>query len=131
VRKVITVDDGDDLTPFIETASALIDVLCAASTYGAAQFELIERWLAAHYYACDRVRTERQAVSGAVSEEAVKMKFDLMLNNTVYGQQAMILDTDGSLAAHNNTLQDVKTVLPGSGQRVTWLGSNYHPYPPR
>lgn len=129
VGKIIEVDDGDDLTPFIESANSLVDSACSESEYTTSKFELIERWLAAHFYACDRVRTERATVFGGVAEEGVKMKFELMLNNTIYGQQAMILDTDGSLAALNNTLQDVKTTLPG-GIGVTWLGSNRHVYPP-
>lgn len=131
VGTVIEVTAGDDLSSYIETATTLVDSECAASTYTVEKFELIERWLAAHFYACNIRRTQQSTVFGGVAEDVDRPKFELMLNNTLYGQQAMLLDTDGNLAALNNSLQEIKKPLPIYKVGVTWLGSNPHwPYPP-
>ncbi len=112
VQKIIEVDTGivendDDMSPFIETASALVDQVCATSTqadgvtpfYTSTMLELIERWLAAHFYAVrDKRASAEKAGSVSVNYES---KVDLYLANTSYGQQAMMLDIRGGLAALN------------------------------
>jgi len=119
VEEIIEVDSSIDLDPFIETASALVDKHCAAanSAYTAAELELIERWLSAHFYA---IRDPRSLIDylGKLSS-TIESKVDLGLNVTRYGQMAMILDSYGGLAALNENM------INKGGRRVigiTWLG---------
>jgi hypothetical protein len=121
VGGIIEVDDSISVTPFIEAANHLVTSCCTDSDtdYTAAQLELIERWLAAHLYA---VRDPR-AVSETVGPIGAKYesKVDLGLHLTRYGQQAMLLDTAGGLAALNGrVLAGKAAVTPG----VTWAGTD-------
>ena len=95
VEGIIEVDSSIDLTPFIETASALVDDVAAASDLGAVRLELVERWLAAHFYCMRDPRTtaEKAGPVGANFQSAV----DLNLATSHFGQQAMVLDTSGTL----------------------------------
>jgi len=117
VEGIIEVDSTISLTPFIEVANALVTELCSDSSYTDARLELIERWLSAHFYAVRDLRTasERAGKVGA----SYQHKVDLNLAVTVYGQQAMLIDTDGNLAALN------AKVAQGGGRTVgvTWLGT--------
>jgi hypothetical protein len=117
VAGIIEVDPSIDLDPFILTASELVTEVCAIASYTVGRLELIERWLAAHFYAIRDPRTtqERAGSVGANFES----KVDLNLALTRYGQQAMMLDTQGGLAALN------KSILSGGSRvaSVTWLGT--------
>lgn len=100
VRAVLNDDlDTIKITPFIEVANNLVtDFIvteCGAS-YSATKLELIERWLAAHFYSItDRRLSEKQTgKASGVFQGRTNMGF----NATLYGQQAKILDTDGCLA---------------------------------
>lgn len=85
------------LDPFIEASNALVTELCEpVTTYDAVRLELIERWLAAHFYAIRDMRRLSETV-GPVSEW-YQYKLSLGLGCTMYGQQAMLLDTAGGLA---------------------------------
>jgi hypothetical protein len=96
VESIIEVDILIPLTPFIETANNLVDQVCLASGYSDATLELIERWLSAHFYATRDPRTSQEAVKGIMEEFEGTTKIGL--NNTRYGQQALLLDTKGNLA---------------------------------
>ncbi len=125
VEGVVEVDDTISLTPFIATASFLVDRIVATAKndddtdyYTATELELIERWLAAHFYA---VRDPREVsfTAGRIMQR-FESHVDLNLNNTRYGQQAMLLDIAGGLAKLN---QDMSK---GAGKKVasvTWLGN--------
>jgi len=109
------------LTPFIETASYLVDKCCENATqadgtdwYDATDLELIERWLSAHFYHIAATRPNREE-AGSVAE-TMRSKVDLKLNLTHYGGQAMLLDVAGGLTNLNN-----KGVAIAAG--VTWLGT--------
>lgn len=126
VGGIIEVDPDIDLAPFIETANELVTELCAPVTnddgdpfYSDARLELIERWLAAHFYCMHEPRaTYEQA--GPVSER-VESKVDLGLSMSRYGQQAMILDTYGAL---RNLNEGKANLQPGLG----WLGTRPEDY---
>lgn len=90
-----------DLYPFIEAASVVVDdvVECATEagkTLSASRRELIERWLAAHFYAAgpdktySRKRTEK-------AEGWFDGKTEKYLESTLFGQMAVILDSTGCL----------------------------------
>ena len=125
VRGIITDLDPDmDTTPFIEASNAIIDSTCLLkSAYTEPRLELIERWLAAHFCAINDPRTTQEQ-AGSVSS-SFESKVDLGLSLTRYGQQAMLLDTDGNLAALNNAQKKVSTVLAVSLRtRFAWLGTD-------
>lgn len=113
VASIIEVDPSIPVGPFIETASTLVEEVCEPFNYTENRLELIERWLAAHFYAImdKQVASER---AGSVGQD-FQFKVDLGLNQTQYGQQAMILDTKGGLRALNDrgSVAEVK---------VHWLG---------
>lgn len=127
VGKIIEVDSNTwtDLTPFIDTANELVTEVCAGVLdengepyYTDTRLELIERWLAAHFYAIADPRAGQEK-AGPVSIE-YQYKVDLNLNVTTYGQQAMILDSKGGLARLNQQVADGRL---RSGPSVTWLGT--------
>jgi hypothetical protein len=125
VSAVIDVSSGDDLTAYIDTANTLVTERCTASGYSDLRLELIERWLTAHFYACNRRRTLQEGVSGGANEGFDPIKTDLFFDNTVYGQQALMLDTAGNLAALQNAMKTVKIHLPAGGKpRTSWLGKS-------
>lgn len=125
VGKLIKVRSTDDLTPFIESANALVNDECLDSGYDGTRLELIERWLSAHFYAVFRRPVTAEAVTGTdgVSQQFDRPRLELGLKNTTYGQQAMRLDSEGNLAAMDNEMDQIKKPLPAQGKRITWLGT--------
>lgn len=87
---------GDSLVAFIDTASALVTEVCAPQGYSDTILELIERWLAAHFYCIAKPQVVSEKVGQG--ENTFQQKVDLNLNQTRYGQQALILDYKGSLS---------------------------------
>ena len=91
-------DSGLDLDPFISASHALVEDKLTDSHIGHGETLLfeIEKWLAAHFaaVAC------RQPVSEEIGVAAINYgtKLGLGLDNTIYGQQAKLLDTSGTLA---------------------------------
>ena len=113
--------DAPDLTPFIEGSNALVTELCAAH-YDATRLELIERWLAAHFYCVSDPAATFEGAEGV--QASYESKVDLGLRITRYGQQAMFFDTGGYLAVINNAQLTQEVPLPAAGKRVRfmWLG---------
>jgi hypothetical protein len=114
VGGLIELDLTIDVTPFIFTASELVTEHCEGQGYTVERLELIERYLAAHFYTLrdPRVVSER---AGPV-QATYQSKVDLNLATSHYGQTAMMLDTVGGLAVLNN--RKAKRV-----HSVTWLGT--------
>jgi hypothetical protein len=115
VAGIIEVDPSIDLTPFIVAANELVTEVCGASGYTEERLELIERWLAAHFYAQRDARAQSEK-AGSVGAD-YQSKVDLYLANTHYGQQAMLLDTKGGLASLNR-----QAALGAMQAKVHWLG---------
>ena len=122
VGEVIEVDSAISLDIFIGLANELTTEYCTgdngpAIAYTATRLEYIERLLAAHFYTMRDPRAESEK-AGPVS---VKYQSNTGLNlaNSHYGQQAMIMDTNGGLAALNKSTEE--------GQRrsgdMFWLGT--------
>jgi hypothetical protein len=102
-------DGGRDLTPFVETASAMVDTLVVkaalkAVTFTAARLELIERWLAAHYY----TQSDRTYKSRSTLDASATFNTD----GKEYLNAALALDNSGCLAA----------LLNGKRAGAFWLG---------
>lgn len=126
VEGLTEVDSAVSLTPFIETASNLVTKFCTGDegpdpAYSDDELELIERWLAAHFY---RMRDLQPIVerAGTVAEHR-KFIQNLGLNNTTYGQTVMVLDWNGGLAEWQDK------VVKGQVKRIGayWLGSQPEP----
>lgn len=119
VGGIIEVDSNISLDPFITTANELVTEICVPAGYTDERLELIERFLAAHFYT---LRDPRPTSEGAGSVQAAyQSKVDLGLKTSHYGQQAMILDTAGGLAELNANTHIMPTVARTVS--VTWLGT--------
>ena len=95
VKKIIATELVD-LSVFIQTATVQVDEIAALGTLSAAVLKEIERWLAAHYAAM-RVRQDVKVTMGDASHTYAG-KTGMGLQSTRYGQQAVLLDTSGTLA---------------------------------
>lgn len=88
------------LVPFIDTASSLVDKISTNDTtsiLSATDLEIIERWLSAHFYAqSDQLYTSKSTGKASGSFQG---QTGMQLENTIYGQQAMLLDASGYLSA--------------------------------
>lgn len=107
-------DTNNSLTPFIETASTIVDTVnnCASLkgiSLSSTQLELIERWLAAHYYVMSdqNYRSKRTEGASAVYQGETGKYFEA----SKYGQTALSIDYSGCLKSLMN---------PRVG--VYWLG---------
>lgn len=125
VGGLLEVDVDIDLDPFIESANFLVTKVCvvADSGYDDVQLEIIERYLAAHFYGLrDPSRTQEQI--DVVRDMFETNKVDLGLQLTRWGQQALRFDTNGYLAALDNAVKDVTKPLPGGlrNRSIMWLG---------
>jgi hypothetical protein len=105
-------DGTTSLTPFIATASSIVDRLAtldAGALLPATQLELIERWVSAHCY-CLMDRQLQEKATGK-SKGIITGTFGKMLDMTSYGQMAKMLDFTGKLSA-----------IGGPKASMTWLG---------
>lgn len=113
---------GNDLTPFIDSASGLVDEVEArdtSATLSEDRLRLIELWLAAHFYAIFDKQLESEGASNAVGRYMGKTA--MYLDSTLWGQQAKLLDTTGALAQIDAAVQK-----PDPGQvEMEWLGTDY------
>lgn len=114
VGGIIEVDPEIDLTPFIDPANQLVTELCVGKGHSDERLEMIERYLAAHFYT---LRDPRNVMERAGDVQEIRQsKVDLFLSTSHYGQMAVSLDTSGSLATLNNP----RITRVAS---VTWLGT--------
>jgi hypothetical protein len=90
-----------DLTPFILSASVLVDQSVArgqafqANALSDTESELIERWLAAHFYMQADRGLDSESQGGASG--SFSGKTDMYLESTLYGQTAVRMDRSGHL----------------------------------
>lgn len=116
VAGIIDVEDNHDLSPFIATANELVVEVCVPAGYSDARLEIIEMWLAAHFYAILNKVPASETV-GPV-QESYQYRIGLNLANTMWGQQALVLDTNGGLAALSKAMETGKRQPKG-----WWLGT--------
>lgn len=117
VAEIIELNDpSDNLQPFIEVSNELVTEVCSGQGYTESRMELIERWLSGHFYAVRNPRPSSEK-AGTVGE-SFQYKVGLNLAVTTYGQQAMILDTKGGLAALSKSAELGRNRKVG----VQWLG---------
>lgn len=106
VRSVIDLDAAFVTTIHITTASELVTEKCVPSGYSDDRLQLIETWLAAHFCAIMQ-QISASETAGSVNQ-SFQYRLGLNLAVTMWGQQALILDTGGGLAALNKSTEDGK-----------------------
>jgi hypothetical protein len=107
----------DTVTACVTAANALTDKVSAADSGGALSTALlveIERWLAAHFTSIAYMQSQSEKTEMAA--QTFFGKVDLNLNQTRYGQQAVILDITGFLAGLQRQAEK------GSRFRISALG---------
>lgn len=114
-------DGVTSLTPFIQTASSLVDKVArndVESAHSSSDLELIERWLAAHFYAhADQLM---QSESKGRASGSYQGQTAMIFMSTQYGQTALGLDTTGYLAKLQKQAQEGR-----QSASVVWLGTRY------
>ena len=116
--------DGSGLTPFIDTANAMVTAICATqAAYDTNQLELIERWLSAHFYAQRDDNNRVKSEGAGDANQSFQYPTGDSLNGTVYGQQVLLLDYLGNFS----TLQ--AQIKAGRAPKVgaIWLGQSRDP----
>ncbi len=118
VREIVKTKPSHNLIPFIAAANQLVDDCCLEFEYTDAKLKRIEQWLAAHFY-CIQYSRALQQMAGT-TQKTVQSKVDLYLRLTHYGQMAVLLDTEGGLAALQNNAEVTRRVL----KTLLWLGKD-------
>lgn len=96
-------DDNPILLPYIDAASSIVDdiVSCVSdkelTALTSAKLEIIERWLAAHFYVVSDQTYASKSTQGASA--SFHGKTGMHLESSRYGQTAITLDSSGCLAA--------------------------------
>lgn len=118
MRGILQLDDAVDVSPHIATADALVTAVCLSSGYTDAHLEKITRWLAAHFAAVHHPQNLRERAEPTDSQ--IESKVDLGLRVTRWGQQAIVLDYAGNLAAVANGRRKVTLSIRhvGSTERL-------------
>ena len=120
-----SIQEDDDLTLPIISAHILVWNGIVANGCGAhyseAQLALIEAWLAAHFHQVQTGIITSESAGGASQSFSIIQEAYLM--NTLFGQQAMLLDTNGCLATLMAEIDEAKQGKKRKRVALTWLGS--------
>lgn len=98
LRRVLKAQDTDDLSVFLRSANVLVTDLLGTSSLSGDVLALIELYMAAHLYT---VTEERGALAAETVGDAVERYHNVYkagFSSTRFGQQAMVLDSTGTLA---------------------------------
>jgi hypothetical protein len=85
-----------DTTPFIQTATLIVDEDIAPQGLSTARLREIELYLAAHFTTLRERQLKREEFGDSENEYLGEVGTDL--DASIYGQQAKVLDTSGTLA---------------------------------
>lgn len=97
VKNIIPTNLSDsEIQSYIDTATALVDASLAGKLSDTI-LEQIEKWLTAHLISTTRLRQLKSGKAGPASAEYFG-KDGMGLNSSTYGQQAIFLDSTGTLA---------------------------------
>jgi len=101
VKQIIDIDSAivdANITIFINAANIFTNLVnTTGGMTSTTQLKEIERWLSAHLVAIRDMRVASEKAGPA--SQTFQYKVDLNFNVTVYGQQALLLDTTGTLAS--------------------------------
>jgi hypothetical protein len=109
---------------FLLSANEMVTELCVPMGYTDVRLELIERYLAAHFYTVENTRADMEGIAGGPSEH-LQGKTEEGLRSSLYGQAAMRLDTKGALAVMDNgQLKYAKppAAVAGKGVGILYVG---------
>lgn len=111
-------DTSTNMTAYIDTANNLMTRAFADcdNSYTTEDFEIIERWLAGHFYCILNPKTTREIADGIEDHFEGDSNMGPGLNSTRYGQTALTLDTAGCLAKAEKKAR-------GNVAKVTWVGT--------
>ena len=98
----------DELSPFLTAANLIVTSALGAAGFVDAHLAEIERWLAAHLVAIRDPRLMSQKIGDADATYAGFTQFGKGLEFTAYGQQVLLLDTSGKLAAIQNAKRRIE-----------------------
>lgn len=100
VKEILTIDPtilDAEIDVFIKSANILTNKVATDGPLTDSDHLMeIERWVAAHLVAIRDMRVAQEK-AGEV-QQSFQYKVDLNFNVTVYGQQALVIDTTGVLA---------------------------------
>lgn len=96
VERIITT--SLDPMPFIDAANVIVTDRLDDQSLSEAALKEIERWLAAHFIAVSDPQKKSQSIDGASETYVLPPVTADGLKSTVYGQQALLLDSSGALA---------------------------------
>ena len=97
VREIIDIDTSiTNITPFITIANLMVTEKLGDSGLSAEMLKEIERWLAAHFVAMRDPRVKSESIGGITT--SYQGTTGEGLKSTLYGQQAILMDTTGTLA---------------------------------
>ena len=119
IIQLVDIDSDIDLDPFILVANELVTELCTDSSYSDVRLKAIEQWLTCHMYQM-RDQLVKSETAGPVSVTYAS-QIGLGLNQTKYGQTAMLLDTSGNLAALSRQTEEGQPSAP----TMFWMGDDY------
>ena len=103
VRKIITTGLVDDeVTAYISSATVFVDDYLGDSALSEATLTEIEKWVTAHFIASTRSRQLSEGEAGPV-KASYQGKTGMGLYSTHYGQNAISLDSSGTLADIGDT----------------------------
>ena len=101
-----------DVTTFIETAQLILEESLSGQGMSDARLTQIGQYLAAHYASITLTRGQiTQEEIDDAREERPDDFFSEGLNSTLYGQQAIQLDTSGQLASMSKRNKKLKPIL--------------------
>ena len=117
INAIIEVDSTvSDLTPFLTAAHMIVEAHCEGIEETDAT--IVETWLTAHLITIRDNRAAAEKVD--VLSINYQYKLELGLQCSMYGQQAMMMDPTGGLAAWNRLILSGKAArTPG----IHWLGT--------
>jgi len=98
VKEIIdTTLTDEEITPFLKAANQLITDLVSDVGYSSGTLREIERWLAAHFVAVRDPRVAKEKIGQAQAD--YHGKSGMALDFSPYGQQVMVLEHKGRIAA--------------------------------
>lgn len=98
LRSILKCGATVGLAVFMDTANVLVDDLLGSSSLSAGALKLIETYLAAHLYTLTEERGSLASETFGDSTERYHNVYKAGFNSTRFGQQAIVIDTTGTLA---------------------------------
>jgi len=111
--KAILDTDVSSFTAYITAANTLVTKLLSDTSKitDSTQLKEIERWLAAHFFKSSLELQEKTAETGETNATFFGGSNEILLHATLYGQQACVLDTTGTLSNLGKRIGSFKPIL--------------------